>query len=70
MYFLLLLSSNFNINIDRMIGAPGHGKDIVDTINVCDTRYLKEKMCMIGTPEVDDSTKRMDAHAMIGNKKI
>ena len=33
LYFLSLLSSNFNINIDRMIGAPKHGKDIVDTIN-------------------------------------
>ena len=69
MYFLSLLSSNFNINIDRMIGAPGHGKDIVDTINTCDKRYLKEKMYIIGTPEADDSTKRMDAHTMIGNKK-
>ena len=69
LYFLSVLSSNFNINIDRMIGAPGHGKDIVDAINACDKRYLKEKMCMIGTPEADDSKKRMDAHAMIGNKK-
>ena len=69
LYFLSLLSSNFNINIDRMIGAPGHGKDIVDAINACDKRYLKEKMCMIGTPEADNSTKRMNDHAMIGNKK-
>ena len=52
-----------------MIGAPGHGKDIVDTINSCDKRYLKEKMCMIETPEADDSTKRIDAHTMIWNKK-
>ena len=53
-----------------MIGAPGHSKDIVDAINACDKRYLKEKMCIIGTPEADDSTKRMDNHAMIGNKKF
>ena len=52
-----------------MIGAPRHGKDIVDTINDCDKRYLKEKICMIGTPEADNSTKRMDAHAMIGDIK-
>ena len=32
LYFLSLLSSNFNINIDRMIGALGHVKDIVDDI--------------------------------------
>ena len=63
LYFLFLLSSNFNINI-------GHGKDILDAINACDKRYLKEKMCITGTPEVDDSTKRIDAHAMIGNEKF
>ena len=42
-YFLSLLSSNFNITIDRIIGALGHGKDIVDVSNACDKRYLKEK---------------------------
>ena len=26
-------------------------------------------MCMIGAPKADDSTKRMEAYAMIGNKK-
>ena len=69
LYFLSLLSSNFNINIDRMIGAPGYGKDIVDVINACDKRYLKEKMRMIENPQADDSTKRKDDHAMIGDKK-
>ena len=52
-----------------MRGAPGHGKDIVDAINACDKRYLEEKMCMIGTPEADDSRKIMDPHTMIGIKK-
>ena len=42
---------------------------VVDAINACDKRYLKEIMCMIGTPEADDSTKRMDAHAMIVDKE-
>ena len=40
-----------------MIGALGHGKDIVDAIDACDKRYLKEKMCMVGTPEADDCKK-------------
>ena len=35
LYFLSLLSSNFNITIDRIICVPGHGNDIVDTINMC-----------------------------------
>ena len=50
-----------------MIDASGYGKDIIDSINVCDKRYLKSKMCMIGTPEVDDCIKRIKAHSMIGN---
>ena len=66
--FFSLLSSNFNIAIDRMIGVTGHVKDIVDAINSCDKRYLKEKMCMVGTLEADDCKKIMNAHAMIGEK--
>ena len=57
LYFLSLISCNFNITIDGMIGAPGRGKDIVDAINACDKRYLEEKMCMVGTPEADDYKK-------------
>ena len=38
-----IISTNFNIIVDRMIGAPGHGKDVVDGINACDKRYLMGK---------------------------
>ena len=31
---------NFSIIIDRMIGAPGHEKDVVDGINACHKKYL------------------------------
>ena len=50
-----------------MIGAPGYGEDIVDSINTCDTRYLKGKICMIGTLESDDCSKSMMAHSMVCN---
>ena len=65
--FLSYVSAKYTIIVDRMIGTPGHGKDIVDVINVCDKRHLKGKMCMIGTPEAGDCNKRMLAHSMIGN---
>ena len=51
-----------------MIGTPGQGKNIVIAINTCNKRYLKAKICMVGTPETDDCKKIMDAHAMIGEK--
>ena len=41
--FLSIVSTNLNIIVDRMIGSPGHGKDVVDGINVCDKRYLMKK---------------------------
>ena len=31
--FLSTISTNFNIIVDRAIGALGHGKDVVDGIN-------------------------------------
>ena len=43
LFYLSILSTNFNIIVDRMIGAPGHGKDVVDGINACDKKYLMGK---------------------------
>ena len=38
-----MISTNFNIIVDRMIGAPRHGKDVIDRINACGERYLMGK---------------------------
>ena len=40
---LSIISINFNIIVDRIIGAPGHGKDAFDGINACDKWYLISK---------------------------
>ena len=65
LYFLSVLAVKHGIIIDRAIGAPGHGKDIVDGINAIDKEFLRSKMCMIGTPEASDGNKRMAAHSMV-----
>ena len=70
LYLLSVLACTFGIVIDRAIGAPGHGKDIVDGLNATDKVYLRKKMCMIGTPEAKDSECRMAAHSMIGDAKM
>ena len=44
LYYLSMLSTKFNINIDRAIGAPGHGKDIVYGLNAVDKHYFKKIM--------------------------
>jgi hypothetical protein len=70
---LTLLSCVHNVTIDRAVGAPGHGKDIVDGLNAADKRYLIMKMQMIGLPgagaegseENDGSSSRMSAELMV-----
>ena len=42
--YLSLLSTKYNIKIERAIGAPGHGKDLVDGLNAVDKHYLKKMM--------------------------
>ena len=36
---------------DRLIGFPGHRKNVANGINICDKHYLIGKIFMIGTPE-------------------
>jgi hypothetical protein len=33
LYLLSVISSQYGVTVDRMIGAPGHGKDVVDALN-------------------------------------
>eukprot|EP00957_Ditylum_brightwellii_P048693 3694718-Ditylum_brightwellii.AAC.1 len=40
MYLLSLISVRFNIVIDRAVGAPGHGKDMVDGLNATDKAFF------------------------------
>ena len=42
-FCLSIISTNFNVIVDRMIKAPGHGYDTSDGINACDKRYLVGK---------------------------
>jgi hypothetical protein len=46
-----------------MIGAPGHGKDVVDALNVTTKKYIKQKMCMVSNPgNEDESERKMKAY--------
>ena len=46
-YFPTLLSSLYGIIIDHAIHAPDPVKNIVDSLNGTDKRYLKEQMELI-----------------------
>ena len=43
-YLLSLISKTYNIVIDRAVGAPGHGKDVVDGLNAVIKAFLKKAM--------------------------
>ena len=65
LYLLSMLSAKHKLIIDRAAGAPGHGKDVVDGLNVTGKNYLHAKMCMIGTPEANSSEHVMNAHSTV-----
>ena len=62
MYFMSLLAVRYNIVVDRAVGAPGHGKDVVDGLNAIDKEFLKRAMMRNKNPEDNHSCKDMFAH--------
>jgi hypothetical protein len=66
MYFLSMLSFMFKVTIDRMIHAPGHGKDEVDGLNAPTERFLQQKMSTTNLNNDQGEIKRMDPWAMEG----
>lgn len=64
LYLLSMLAAIHGVVIDRAIGAPGHGKDLVDGLNAVDKRYLSGKMCVLGMPEME-SEDRMTPVSMV-----
>jgi hypothetical protein len=64
LYLLSVLSSQFGVTIDRMIGAPGHGKDVVDALNATTKKFIKQKMRMVSNPGNDESERKMKAYSL------
>ena len=52
LFFLSILATTYQIVIDRMVTAPGHGKGKIDGLNAVDKRLLAQVMCRYLTPEV------------------
>jgi len=67
MYLLSVLAVTYCITIDRAIGAPGHGKDLVDGLNAIDKRFLKGLFCRINTPDDADDQRKISPHSMTEN---
>ena len=64
LFMMNIMSLKYDIVIDRAIGAPGHGKSIIDGLNAVDKHYLKKVMCMSGSTRADNIETRMSMYAM------
>eukprot|EP00957_Ditylum_brightwellii_P058792 4456912-Ditylum_brightwellii.AAC.1 len=52
-----------DIVIDHAVGAPGHGKDVVDGLNAADKRFLRTAMLRNSIPLENNSVKAMSSHS-------
>ena len=64
LYLLNVIALKYHIVIDRAIGAPGHGKSIIDGLNAVDKHHLKKVMCMSGSNRTDDLESRMKMYSI------
>ena len=62
LFFFFSVAFIQDIIIDCMVGAPGHGKGVVDGLNAVDKTYLRSYMSKISQPGVETPKKKMDAH--------
>ena len=62
LFLLCSVAFTQDIIIDRMVGAPGNGKGVVDELNAVNKTYLHSYMSKISQPGVETSKKKMDAH--------
>ena len=56
-YLLSRLAVQFDVVIDRAVGAPGHGKGVVDGLNALDKMFLCSAMFCILFPEETMNSK-------------
>jgi hypothetical protein len=57
LYLFSDISIHFGVTVDCMIGAPGHGKDVVDALNATTKKFIKQKMCMLSNPGNERETE-------------
>ena len=61
-YICSLIFFQKHVFIDRVIGAPGHGKDLVDGLNECDKQHLKPYMKFINQPHEGDEGIKLNPY--------
>ena len=68
MWPISILEFTYIVIIYRWINATDHGTRKMDGINGFNQKYLKQRMCMIGTEESNNKSTKMNAASMICGK--
>ena len=62
-----VMSQCYSVIIDRCISAPGHGKEVVNGLNVVDKRYIYQLMSTVQLPGSNRFDSQIQMHT--GNQK-
>ena len=65
-----VMSQCYSNIIDRIITAPGHGKEVVDGINAVDKRYIYQLMSKVQLPGSVRFDSQIIIHAGTENKDV
>ena len=60
-----MLYHAYTILIDRGVGAPEHGKDVVDSLRVTDKMFLIMLMTTVKLPGEATNNSQMSGHSYI-----
>ena len=64
------MSQTYSIIIDRVISAPGHGKQVVDGLNAVDKRYIYQLMSKVQLPGSVRFDSQIKIHTVTENKDV
>ena len=70
LYLLSMFYHAYNIEIVCGVGAPGHGKDVVDGLNATDKRFLTMFITTVQLSGTATNDSQMFIHTTIVNKDI
>ena len=65
-----VMSQTYSIIFDRVISAPGHGKEVVDGLNAVDKRYIYQLMYKVKLPESIRFDSKIKMHTGTENKDV
>ena len=70
LYLMSVMSQTYSLIIDRVISAPGYGKEVVDLLNSVDKRYIYQLMSKVQLPGSIIFDSQIKMHTGTENKDV